>query len=223
MRAFERAKTTTEAPDTFGGMPVPADQAEAAEQFAARLRTLRHRQGLTQAIVARATGVRVATWRAWERGTSLPLVTRIPKIAAALVVGEAELFVPRGSAFIASVFVGPESLERIRREGRPAAEDVAVYISRQLVPALANARPLLDNVPVGLDVRRSTGRRRSRAEVLALDRKRLEEGVRLLARRAPPRLPSYSPSMRGKGTNGVHPARGSDSQVANPLDKTHPS
>ena len=168
-------------------MPVPADQVEAAEQFAARLRTLRHRQGLTQAVAARAAGVRVATWRAWEHGTALPLVTRIPRIASAMAVNAAELFVPKGSAFVATVCIGPEALARVRREGRPAVEEIADQVSGRLLPRLWSARPLLDNVPVGLDVRRSTGRRRSRAEVLALDRERLE-GLRRAARKEPDRL-----------------------------------
>src|SRR4051812_37376400 len=99
-------------------MPVPANQLEAAGAFARRLRALRHRQGITQIDAARSVGVRVATWRRWEHGRALPLATRISSIASALGVPVHALYVPEGWAAIGAVHVCPETLERVRREGR---------------------------------------------------------------------------------------------------------
>ena len=71
-----RRESPTDVPANFLSMPVPADQVEAAEQFAARLRALRHRQGLTQAVAA---GAPVCASRRGGPGSTAPRSLSLPE------------------------------------------------------------------------------------------------------------------------------------------------
>ena len=100
-----------------------------------RIRTLRTRQGLTQAAVARATGVRTATVGTWESGTQTPKAWRIGSIAAALGVPVEALFVPDGMVAVTAVNLSAEAVARVRKQGLVEAERLAALVAAQL-PAL---------------------------------------------------------------------------------------
>lgn len=147
---------------------------QAREQLAARLRALRHRAGLSQKVASKAAHVSEQTWRRWETGRNTPFPTRLPAIASAVNASIEELYCEEGSAVLA-VHVSPETLERIRCEGRPAVDEVSARLTRRILDEVSRLRPMRDDVPLGCDVRVSTRRRRTRVEVLALDRSRLNE------------------------------------------------
>jgi transcriptional regulator with XRE-family HTH domain len=60
-----------------------------------RLRELRHRRGLSQAELAKRTGLRRATIVALERGQSSPRLTTLEKLATALGVSVVQLLTAR--------------------------------------------------------------------------------------------------------------------------------
>ena len=84
---------------------------EQRRAFAARVRGLRRRRGITQAEAARLAGVAPSTWGAWEEGRRLPRLSALPAIAAALRVSTTALLRSRAGAD-----TGPEKLRRPRND-----------------------------------------------------------------------------------------------------------
>lgn len=117
-------------------------------------------------MAARAAGVRTASWREWEHGRALPRVWRVPSIASAIGCDVGELFLAPGWCHLGTVVVSPASLERLEREGAPVVEELAALVSSRLIAALQRAQPLLDDTTVGVDIRCTSGRRRSRIDAL---------------------------------------------------------
>lgn len=127
-----------------------------------RLRARRLQAGLTAKTAAKATGVTLSTLRRWELGHGIPRPHRLWKHAQTLGCPVASLLTDE--LILAEVRVSPETLERVKREGQPAAREAAERIARGLeVLLLAEAgRPPLDLSPGA-----RPKRRRSRLEVLA--------------------------------------------------------
>ena len=129
-----------------------------------RIRRLRLTAGLTIAVAARAAGVSETSWYAWERGSKTPRLWRARAIASALNVPVCALTVGEESVAVADVVLSPAARDRVRREGRPAVDEIANRLAGQLAGVIeaAAARGSVDVSP-GARPRP----RRSREEVLA--------------------------------------------------------
>lgn len=135
--------------------------------FPKRLKRLRHQQGLTNQQLADLTNVDVLSASRWQSGATQPSFARAPDIASALGLPVAQLFTD--DPVIAEVTLSPETLQRIKREGRPAAAETAQRLALMLEPLIwqeATRKP----VDVSPGVRAKP--RRNRAQVLAQGPKR---------------------------------------------------
>lgn len=139
-----------------------AENHAAAKVNGERLRRRRLEAGLTAKRAAQAAGVTLQVWRLWEVGNRPYPARRLPAIAAALGIPVMSLLVDR--FVLAELQVSDESLERVRREGRPAAAAIVAAIAPGLEAALlAEAgRPAIDLSPWA-----RARPRRSREQVLA--------------------------------------------------------
>lgn len=153
----------------------PANEREEMRAFGRRLRENRLRAGLTYEQTARAAGTHHSTLLRYELGEGVPRPARLARIASALGVPVAQLVTDE--LILAEVRVSPETLDRVRSLGRPAAEEVARRIAANLEALLlAEAtRP-----PVDLSKGARPKRRRTRAEVLrgVTEAKRSREAIR---------------------------------------------
>lgn len=131
-------------------------------EFHARLRTLRLAAGLTVAVAARNARVSVTTWNKWERGQATPKLSRGHDIASALAVPVIALFTDQVA--IADVVLMPETVARIRKEGRSAAAETAQRLAQQLEPAIYDAAT---RKPVDTRAGARAKPRKTRAERLA--------------------------------------------------------
>lgn len=113
--------------------------------------------------VAATAGVSITAYRAWEAGTSTPLLSRLERLVSALGVPACALSAPEGFVAVTDVQLTPEAAERVRRLGQPEAQRVADQIAGQLTALiLQSCRQPLRPKPDG------RGKpRRSRAQVLA--------------------------------------------------------
>lgn len=149
------------------GTPASLDPMSHPDQratFAAHLRRLRQASGLSIDTAAGHTGVTLTTWRRWEQGASTPRLYRGGAIARALGVPVAALFVDEVAGYraVSDVVLSPDGVERVKREGLPAAEALAALVAAQL-PAL-----ILEAVRPRRPSRDGRSKpRRTRAEVLA--------------------------------------------------------
>lgn len=152
-------------------------QRDRASDLARRIRAARLAAGHTIADAARQTGVATLTWSRWELSRHTPRPWTLADAALTLGVPVASLLTDR--LILAEVSVSDETLERVRREGAPAARAAAVRIAAQL-EALLLAKASAPPVDVSPGARPK--RRRTRAEVLAgtraanAARKRRDEG-----------------------------------------------
>jgi transcriptional regulator with XRE-family HTH domain len=133
-----------------------------AETLATRIRTLRHGAHVPIATAAKSAGVCDSTWRHWEQGTKRPRLERGAKIAQALNVPVAALFADE--FVLAEVRVSDETIEQVRREGRPACKEAAERLASRLEPLIWQQAT---RKPVDISPSARPKRRRSRAEVLA--------------------------------------------------------
>jgi transcriptional regulator with XRE-family HTH domain len=101
--------------------------------FGRRIRTLRLRQGLTIKNTALQAATTEQTFMSWEAGRTQPLLPKAGPIASALGVPVGALF---NEHVAAEVVVSPETVERIRREGREACREVAKRLADQLEPVI---------------------------------------------------------------------------------------
>lgn len=131
--------------------------------LATRIRDLRINAGLTRRTCAQTAHVSQPTWGRWESGRHAPKPEKVPRIAAALGVPVAALFLEEGWRAVTAVNLTPEAVARVRRDGLVEAERLAQLVAAQL-PALilAACRPS-KSARCGSRARP----RRSRAEVLA--------------------------------------------------------
>jgi transcriptional regulator with XRE-family HTH domain len=136
--------------------------------FGQRLRRRRLESGLTTKAVADLAHISKACYEVYEVGSQSCPSIRLAAIASAMGVPIASLHVDE--LVLAEIRLSPETLERIRREGRPAAEAAIARVSDNLVAlALAEAtRP-----PVDLSPGARAKPRRSR-ESLLLNRARID-------------------------------------------------
>lgn len=113
--------------------------------------------------VAQNAGVSITAYRAWEAGTSTPLLSRLERLVSALGVPACALSAPEGYVAVTDVQLTPQAVARVRSLGEPEAQRLADQIAAQL-PALILAQCRTPQRP-------STSARgkprRSRAEVLA--------------------------------------------------------
>ncbi len=144
--------------------------------FPRRLKRERLAAGHTQKTAAQQIGVSTATLQRWELGAHMPRPESAARIAPALGIPVARLFTDE--LVLAEVRVSAETLDRVKREGAPAAREAAKRIAQGLEALLlAEAtRP-----PVDVSPGARPKRRRSRAEVLA------DQSARLAALKARPK------------------------------------
>jgi transcriptional regulator with XRE-family HTH domain len=126
-----------------------------------RIRAARLQAGLTVKTAAKITGVSTTTWTNWERCIKRPASPRMGAIARALGVPVCSFYVDEGYLPVTEVVLTPGSVERLRREGRPAAEELARLVASQLAPAILAAASPPRSRPA-----RAVRRRRSREEIL---------------------------------------------------------
>ena len=122
------------------------------ERFVAlgqRIRRLRLTAGLTIAVAARAAGVSETSWYAWERGAKTPRLWRAGAIASALNVPVCALTVAEEYVAVTDVVLSLAARDRVRREGRPAVEEIATRLAGQLAGVIeaAAARGSVDVSP----------------------------------------------------------------------------
>jgi transcriptional regulator with XRE-family HTH domain len=112
-----------------------------------RLRRRRLEQGHTGATTANLIGVSKGQYDVWEVGSSAYPVRQLAEIAAALGVPIASLVVDE--LVLAEVRVSDETLERVKREGAPAADEAIARISANLKALLLAeaSRPPVDLSP----------------------------------------------------------------------------
>lgn len=117
---------------------------------------------MTQDALAATLRIHGRTTQAYELGTRVPRWWAFPELAAALGVPVAQLLTD--DLVLAEIRVSSETLERVKREGAPAAQKAAERIATGLTALLiAEAtRP-----PVDVSPGARPKRRRSREEVLA--------------------------------------------------------
>ena len=134
--------------------------------FGKRLLTKRQAAGLTQTQVAKTCNVRLDTYRAWEQGSHAPKLWRVGEIAQALGAPVASLLIePNPSTCITEVWVSPETLQEIKREGRGRSQEVAQRLARALEPLLYQAALGMTRTPN--PTQRRAKPRRTREQVLA--------------------------------------------------------
>lgn len=127
-----------------------------------RLRRRRIEAGLTQERASSAAGATFREWAIWEVGTRAYPARRLPAIAAAMGIPIASLLVDE--LVLAEIRLSPETLERIKREGRPAAIAAVDRIRDNLIAlALAEATRL----PADISPHAWAKPRRSREDLLA--------------------------------------------------------
>lgn len=146
-----------------------AEKRARAEQRAAtqraigqRLRRRRLESGHTAESIYRAIGISMAQYGNYEVGSRPYPVHRLAAIASAIGIPVASLLTDE--VVLAEIRASSETLERVRREGRPAAREAALRIVDNIEALLlAEAtRPPVDISPG------ARGRpRRSREQVLA--------------------------------------------------------
>jgi transcriptional regulator with XRE-family HTH domain len=130
--------------------------------FGKRLRKARLTYQLGREYVAQAAGIPLRSLIRYELGSQTPPPARISALASAIGCPAASFLVD--DVVLAELRVSPETLERVRSEGQPAADEVAARIAATLAPLLlAEAtRP-----PVDLRPGARPRKRRDRAQVLA--------------------------------------------------------
>lgn len=130
--------------------------------FPKRLTRLRKQQGLTLEQVAREAKVALPTLSRYNSGRTTPSLAKGLELAQALGLPIAQLFTD--DLVLAEVRVSPDTLERVRREGRQAARDAADRIAGGLEPLIWQeaTRPPVDMRPGA-----RAKPRRTREEVLA--------------------------------------------------------
>jgi DNA-binding XRE family transcriptional regulator len=101
--------------------------------FGQRIRALRIQQGLTIKSAASQIPAHEQTFISWEAGRTKPLLHKAGAIASALGVPVGALF---NEHVAAEVVVSPETVARIRREGREACVEVAKRLADQLEPVI---------------------------------------------------------------------------------------
>jgi transcriptional regulator with XRE-family HTH domain len=135
------------------------------EQLGARIRRIRVERGFSQARAAGYAGIHPKTWGRWESGQTTPRLTDIGRVTTAIGVPAAALTAPEGYKALIDVILSPQTLERLRREGDPAIDEVTAVVASQLRAAIAGAVDAPPQTPV-----RARGTRhspaRSRVEVL---------------------------------------------------------
>lgn len=139
-----------------------AENRAAAKVQGERLRRRRLEVGVTQTEAARGADVAVQTWIGWEVGNRPYPARRLPAIASALGIPIASLLVD--DLVLTELRVSAETLEKVRREGRPAAIATAERLAAGVAELLlAEAgRPAIDTSPYAW-----ARPRRSREQVLA--------------------------------------------------------
>ncbi len=156
------------------------DDTEQRQRFAAKLRQARLTAGLTAQQVATATPLHAQTLRNYERGQAIPRPWRLNRLAQAIGVPVASLLNPE--LVLAEVRISDATLERVKREGRPAAEEagarIAAYLTERLLQEAAR-------VPVDVSPGARPKRRRTREEVLAGTQAAKEARKQAMQRRRP--------------------------------------
>ncbi len=143
-------------------MTQPLDYLELRREIGQRIRTLRIHHGLTQKVASANASCTMQTWGRWEHGIRAPVFWRAPLIARGIGVPVAQLFTDE--LVLADVTVSKETLARVRKEGQPAADEVAARLAAALSALLVAAaeRPRV-TAPKGSRPKK----RRTRAEVFA--------------------------------------------------------
>jgi transcriptional regulator with XRE-family HTH domain len=147
-------------------VPVPVSPAPSPDdqRTAQRIRTIRLANGVTIKQAAATARVSETSWKHWERGTHRPTLQNGSRIAAALGVPVAALFLEDGWQAVTDVNLTPDAVARVRRDGSAEAQRLADLVAAQL-PALILAACRTPSKPAPRGTRAKP--RRSRAEVLA--------------------------------------------------------
>jgi len=148
-----------------------------------RLRQRRLEAGITQQAAANTLGIDLQVWVKWELGRRPYPACRLAAIASALGIPIASLLVDQ--VVLQEIRVSEETLERVRREGRPAIDEISARLAAS-VGALLHAEAT--RLPVDLSPGARAKPRRSREQVLASDLARLHAATRGAASRGHERV-----------------------------------
>lgn len=144
-------------------MPGNGRNPEADKALGQRIRQQRLAQGLTRAQAAPLAGVNPSTLEQWESGLARPGLVRLGNIVRGWAVPACSFSCGEDQVPVADVVLSQESVDRVRREGRPAAAELAQLLAAQLEPLIYQAATRIVDTSHGARPKR----RRTRAEVLA--------------------------------------------------------